>query len=171
MNKRYNIIGCDPGKTGGIACLHYVVGEPVHISILILEAATRQDVYTFLDARSPGVAYLELVKSSTVQSQAAAFEFGRQSERIAMGIVSAGLRMEEVRPQKWQSVLRLPKIGGGYGKNDTKKKRRNRERAQELYPEIRCTNAISDALLLAEYGRIVENAARPVSPTCEIIRP
>ena len=53
---------------------------------------------------------------------------------------------EEVAPQVWQKVLGCLSRGD---KNVTKAK------AQQLFPAIKVTHAIADALLLAEYARRV----------------
>jgi hypothetical protein len=69
-------------------------------------------------------------------------------------VIATRLRLETVLPRKWQSFMRIRKIGGGFGMNDTAKKRATKARAQELFPHIKITNATADALLLMEYGRL-----------------
>lgn len=70
-----------------------------------------------------------------------------------MACLAAGLRVEYVSPQKWQRALGLLSKGRGLGQGDTAKKNRNKAKAQELFPGVKVTHAIADALLLAEYGR------------------
>jgi hypothetical protein len=59
-------------------------------------------------------------------------------------LIAFKIPFETVRPAKWQRALGCLSHGD---KNVTKAK------AQELFPSIKCTHAISDALLIAEYGR------------------
>ncbi|NDA10096.1 MAG: hypothetical protein EBZ07_04525, partial [Verrucomicrobia bacterium] len=61
-------------------------------------------------------------------------------------------RIVLVRPQKWQSFLSLGTSDG----NKTKWKNKLKAKAQNLYPDLDVTLAISDALLLLEYGRKTE---------------
>lgn len=54
---------------------------------------------------------------------------------------------DEVAPVKWQTAMQC-RTGGD--KNISKR------RASELFPGVRLTHAIADALLLAEYARRLE---------------
>jgi hypothetical protein len=54
---------------------------------------------------------------------------------------------EEVSPVKWQKVMGCLSKGD---KNVTK------AAAQRLFPDIKITHAIADALLIAEYGRRIK---------------
>lgn len=150
------IIGIDPGKQGGIAIL---TPDKV-ITTLTLERATEQDIARFLKDRSPGIAYLERVSSSPQQGVVSAFTFGASFGALRMAVIANELRLEPVLPRKWQTAIRVRKIGGGFGKNDTEKKRATKARAQELFPQLNITNAISDALLLMEFGRITQGVSR-----------
>jgi hypothetical protein len=60
-----------------------------------------------------------------------------------MALTAAGIPFTRVRPQIWQKELNC--LTGGQ-KNITK------QRAQELFPSIKVTHAIADALLIAKYG-------------------
>ena len=82
-----------------------------------------------------------------------AFKFGRSVGVLHMAAIAAGLRVEFVTPQKWQRALGLIVSGRGLGQDDTSKKNRNKARAQELFPALRVTHALADALLIAEFGR------------------
>lgn len=54
------------------------------------------------------------------------------------------------QPGVWQKPFRLPtqKKAG-----NTAKKNTHKARAQELFPGLKITHAVADALLIAEYGR------------------
>ncbi len=64
-----------------------------------------------------------------------------------MALVAAGIAFDEVTPQRWQKMLGCRSKGD---KNVTKR------RAQDLFPQVRVTHALADALLLAEYCRRVK---------------
>jgi hypothetical protein len=61
-----------------------------------------------------------------------------------MALTAAGIPFERVTPQKWQKAM------GCMTKGD---KNVSKRRAQELFPQLKITHAIADALLIAEYGR------------------
>ena len=73
-----------------------------------------------------------------------AFSFGRGVGNLEMALTAAGIPFERVTPQKWQKALGCMTKGD---KNVSKRK------AQELFPQMKCTHATSDALLIMEYGR------------------
>ena len=149
------IVGIDPGKNGAIA----VLTPDGEVQTLQLAKATERDIAEFLSYRSPGVAYLEQVASSPQMGVVSAFNFGCSFGSLRMAVIASRLQLETVLPRKWQSAMRVKKIGGGFGKNDTEKKRATKARAQEIFPEIKITNAISDALLLMEFGRITRGVS------------
>jgi hypothetical protein len=137
-------IGIDPGTNGGIAWI--MDGKPCVEKM----PDTLQDLWELLrDIASEGKchAYLEAVSSSPQMGVVSSFTFGRGYGNLEMALTAAGIPFTRVRPQVWQKALNC--LTGGL-KNVTKK------RAQELFPTIKCTHAVSDALLLAEYGRRIE---------------
>ena len=147
---KYEItIGIDPGANGGIAWIDYN-GKACVEKI----PDTLQDLWELLcditsypkssiDGRSYK-AYIEQVASSPQMGVVSAFSFGRGYGNLEMALTAAGIPFERVRPQVWQKALNC--LTGG-SKNITK------ARAQELVPNIKCTHSVSDALLIAEYGR------------------
>jgi hypothetical protein len=72
-----------------------------------------------------------------------AFSFGNGFGHLEMALVGNGIPFDRVRPQLWQKTMQCMSKGD---KNVTKNK------AQELFPNIKVTHAIADALLIAEYG-------------------
>jgi hypothetical protein len=142
------IIGIDPGASGGIAIL---CGD--NVTTHKLAEMTEQDTWRLLAEHEPATVYLERVHAGPNMASSAAFKFGCGYGTLKASAIAAGLRLVEVTPQVWQRKLGLPKIGGGYGANDKEKKLRNKTAAQQLFPSLRITNYIADALLIAEYGR------------------
>ena len=76
------------------------------------------------------------------------FAFGK-SVGIPIGAMRAlGIPVNEVPPAKWQKALGISRSGA------TRQAWKNKlkDRAQQLYPEIKVTLAIADALLLLNYA-------------------
>jgi hypothetical protein len=138
-------LGIDPGTNGGIAWI--TDGKPCAEKM----PDTLQDLWELivsisLNAGSGGTgihAYLEQVYSSPQQGVKSAFTFGNGFGHLEMALTAAGIPFTRVRPQIWQKELNC--LTGGQ-KNITK------QRAQELFPSIKVTHAIADALLIAKYG-------------------
>jgi hypothetical protein len=72
-----------------------------------------------------------------------AFTFGNGFGHLEMALTAACIPFARIRPQVWQKEL------GCLTKGD---KNVTRKRASELFPTIKCTHAVSDALLIAQYG-------------------
>lgn len=133
-------IGIDPGVAGGLAVLD---GEGRVLRVARMPE-TEQDVLAFLHDWPYSRAILEFVHSSPQMGVVSAFTFGRAYGGLRMALAACGIPYDEVRPQAWQRTLGCRTRGD---KNVSKR------RAQELFPTMRITHAIADALLLAEYGR------------------
>ena len=143
------VIGCDPGVNGGIAWI--TDGKPCVEKM----PDTLQDLWELLQdiraAASPplgvgetnAMAYIEQVHSSPQMGVKSAFTFGNGFGHLEMALTAAGIPFARIRPQVWQKEL------GCLTKGD---KNVTRKRAQELFPAIKCTHAVSDALLIAHYG-------------------
>jgi len=110
--------------------------------------AEEQRILEFLDGHSLGMsdthAVLELVRSSPQMGVVSAFTFGRGYGGLRMALTAMCVDYTEVTPQKWQKFMGC-RTGGD--KNVSK------DKAIELFPKVKVTHAIADALLLAEYAR------------------
>jgi hypothetical protein len=73
-----------------------------------------------------------------------AFTFGEGYGRLQMALTALGIPYERIRPAMWQKAM------GCLTKGD---KNVSKSRAQELFPSIKVTHAIADALLIAEHNR------------------
>ena len=142
-------IGIDPGANGAIAwidergksCVEKMPDTLQDLWELI------RDITNFPRSAIDGrkyKAYIEQVSSSPQMGVVSSFSFGRGYGNLEMALTAAGIPFERVRPQVWQKALNCLTKGS---KNVTK------QRAQELFPNIKCTHAVSDALLIAEYGK------------------
>lgn len=148
-------IGLDPGVSGGVAALD-ADGNARAVARM---PETEADVLALLRSLS-GRAVLEFVRAMPRQGVSSTFKFGMGYGGLRMALVAAGIPFDEVTPLKWQRALGCLSKGD---KNVTKR------RAQELFPGVRVTHAISDALLLAEYCRrwslgLLHARAEPARP-------
>ena len=159
------IIGIDNGLHGGIAVLHG--GDAVDVGITptvrtgkgtkrdYLPAEMAHLIKTYTAGRLADThCYLEWAQAYPKQGAVSNFTTGR-GFGIWLGILGAfDIPVTPVRPRKWQREL-----FAGMSGDDTKAK--SVLRASQLFPRIAlvpegCRNkhhGMSDALLIAEYGR------------------
>lgn len=145
------ILGYDPGVNGGLAVLD-AVGRAVFFRGLddkmtedeALKVAW-EAAYTLL--RCGGwEGYVEKVGHMTGDGGKGSHTFGYIKGLIRGALKTKGLMLYDVPPQIWQSKLECLTAGD---KNVSKR------RAAELFPGIKITHKISDALLIALYGRLI----------------
>lgn len=143
MNKEDFIahIGIDPGQSGGIAVIYvptdFVAGKMGETE---RDTAAMLTFPPFMQC----FAWIERVHSMPKQGVASSFKFGQSYGFLRGLLIGKNIPFEEVTPQKWQKEMNCLSKGD---KNVTK------ARAQQLWPGIKITHAIADALLIAEYGR------------------
>jgi crossover junction endodeoxyribonuclease RuvC len=138
------IIGIDPGKSGAVAIRH------IHLDKVVCYAfnkMTEHDISNEIEAwkRHCKLAYLEKVHAMPKQGVTSTFTFGAHYGFCKGLLVAHKIPYKDVTPQRWQSTMGC-RSGGD--KNVTKRK------AQQLFPEVKITHAVADALLIAEYGRM-----------------
>lgn len=131
-------MGIDPGKTGGIAIINPVANT---VETLSMTNKTEMDIYDWMvENDRPTKCIIEKVHG--MPGQRGMFEFGK-SFGFLIGLITARqIPFELVIPNKWQKFLGCQTKGD---KNVTKRK------AQQLFPQLKITHAIADALLIAEY--------------------
>lgn len=137
------VIGIDPGKSGGIAYLS--IGQELAYKM----PETERDIYDLIIKLSklepnPKRIYIEKVHAMPGQGVTSMFSFGQNYGFLRACLIASEVPFEEIRPAQWQNLLGCKTKGN---KNVTKSK------AQQLFPDIKITHAIADALLIAEYGR------------------
>ena len=141
------VIGIDPGSSGGIVRLDGrapPLAEPM--------PKTERDLWLLVHRWCGGIghAFIEHVHSMPKQGVASTFTFGVNYGLLRMALIASGTSFEKVQPTKWQREFGLLKRG-----DETKVAKKNRHKAvaQELFPSVKITHAIADALLIAEWGR------------------
>jgi hypothetical protein len=142
-------VGCDPGKGGGLAQLtpggDVVSTTPMPDIDADLLAWLQIARRAAKSAGHPCRAVVEAVHASPQMGVVSADTFGQQNGRLKMALCAAGIRYELVTPWTWQKTLGVAPHGGD--------KRVLKALAQRWFPREKITNAVADALLIAEYGR------------------
>ena len=149
----HRVIGVDPGTKGGIASLDSegTIRTFALTSTEVNDAAAIE----FLSGDHSGVVFLEHVHASPIMSRSSAFTFGERFGFIKCACRTWGHELRLVKPQKWQGIMRVKRIGGGFGVNDAAKKQASMDRARQLFPDLEIeTDGVADALLLMEFGRL-----------------
>ncbi len=132
-------VGIDPGNSGAVAWLDN--GAP-HATPL--KNLTERDIFDLLDdLESPTLCAIEHVHSMPRQGVSSSFKFGMSYGSLRMAVIAAKIPLISVSPSKWMGDLNCRTKGD---KNVTKRK------AQELYPQLKITHAIADALLIATWA-------------------
>tara|TARA_R100001015_G_C4614144_1_gene169942 strand:+ start:54 stop:560 length:507 start_codon:yes stop_codon:yes gene_type:complete len=142
-------IGIDPGKNGGIAILNDITGEEVAFrcpkkpdDMFVLFAAG-------VDGSSENVdCFVEFVHAFPGQGVVSTFSFGQNLGQWEGVIASQEVDINFVNPRKWMEHYSVPPR---LQKKD--RKRFLRDIAEKLFPNLKMTFNISDALLIANYGR------------------
>ena len=139
-------IGIDPGYSGGMALLD-VAGEVLEV-VAFKKMTLRDtvDVMTQWSKEHKPKAMLEKVHSMPKQGIVSSWKFGEHYGFLQGVLSSSSVPFGYVTPQKWMKRLEC-RTGGD--KNVSK------ARAQRQWPEMKITHAIADALLIAEYCRLV----------------
>lgn len=144
-----SVAGIDPGVRGGIAVLD-ALGRVLFVKAFTPNMTHEQLVGVVREADAIlGVGggydfFIEKVGFKRGDGGKGAFTFGQISGLLRGAVLALEASIHNVYPSMWQA--RLDCLSGG-NKNVTKK------RARELFPEIKMTHMIADALLIAEYGR------------------
>ena len=152
-------IGIDPGKTGAVAILnayHDTQLIDAYKCPMLGKAYDEKRMATLLRPLTdePRFAILEKVHSMPKQGAVSGFNFG-MGFGIWRGILSAlEIPYELITPQKWKKEFSL--IG--------KEKRASTDVAQRLYPKFHfpttlAGTGISDAVLMAEYGKRLKHGS------------
>ena len=141
------ILGIDPGKSGGLAVI-WPCGAEVHKM-----PDTERDLWDCIRELVPngGRAYIEKVHAMPGQGVTSMFSFGQNYGMLRAFLVAHGIPFETVTPAKWQREFALPSLKAAG--SPSAKKNAHKARAQELFPSLRITHAVADALLIAEWGR------------------
>lgn len=149
-----NILGIDPGQSGAIAWLNEGTVRTINCD------ASYRDLCDFIVEAvmhaNGGVnihAYLERVSAGPGAGVSGMFRFGQSFGALQMLLTAYQIPFDLVGPHTWQQAMGCARPKGEHKESQTAHKNRTKARAQQLFPELKITHAIADALLIAEYGR------------------
>ena len=154
------IIGIDPGASGGLA-----VFQPGKLTRAVKMPKNIQSLRDFLAYYAENfrpVVFLEKlsVRPDDVKVEGEQANLGKLFRvqkmmenyyELKTIIETAGIPFIQVHPVKWQTSLKLRKLGSKEEKRDRKK--RYQRHAAGLYPEVKVTLWNADALLIMHFGR------------------
>ena len=145
-------MGVDPGVNGGIAVLDSRGGVAfVHgLNSSMTEDEALEIAYAATTAlhKCGGVeCFFEKVHHMTGDGGKGSHTFGYIKGALRGALKARGVFLRDVPPQLWQAKMEC--LTGG-NKNVSKR------RAIELFPGLKVTHAIADALLIALYGQTLK---------------
>lgn len=169
---RRMIVGIDPGASGGIAVLFCGFKVPTVRKALVYKMPPSPELLLALftelaEEAKCSTSYhyaIEKVGGYVAGNPApgsAMFNFGEGYGSLKMAaLATTGSSPQEVRPQDWQKGLGIEtRRAEGRGKKrkhvETKAqfKKRLRLLAAEMFPSVKVTASVADALLIAEFVR------------------
>lgn len=149
------IIGIDPGKNGG-ACLIHIYKEIETVNVFRCPGTPNEMVSELASnipskiTKANGFAFVEHVHAMPKQGVVSTFSFGQNLGQWEGALASQDINVEYVGPRKWMDLYNTPK---GLTRRD--RKRYLRGEAELIFPNIKMTFNISDAMLIANYGKQV----------------
>ena len=145
-------IGIDPGMNGGIVFI-----KPELDNDFVRAIRCPKTAYEMAGVFEAGIGetssediilFIEHVWSFPGDGRVSAFRFG-YNYGLWKGIAAANeVDVYNIAPRKWQGSLDIP--NNLHGRD---RKRWLKEHAESLYPNIKVTFNVSDAILIANYGK------------------
>jgi hypothetical protein len=140
------IIGIDPGANGAFVALGH---KGILHKIVKFKGGNWKNIAEQLSGFTYNwTAYVEAVSAMPKDGAHNAFAFGENTGIIKGILYANNIEIIEVHSQKWQRHFGL----GAKYPSKTARKNAQKAKAQELFPGIKVTLDISDALLIARYG-------------------
>lgn len=159
-------LGIDPGASGGIA--YTIEGHPDGRVWVHKMPPTCRDIldrlWSILHWKGPDEqihAQLENVHAMPLDGRSSLAKFMRNFGNLEMALHALEIPFSLVSPQTWCKALKLRKAKD---ESNTAWKNRHKALAQQLFPSVKVTHWSADALLLAEYGRMVRAGSEIVKP-------
>jgi len=146
-----NVIGVDPGQSGGVAFVSDDTAEAIPMPLVGKEVSGRE-LASWIGLRRPTLLVVERVGSMPGEGVVSSFKFGKGFGMILGVIEALGYSYRLVTPQAWKRAVlagtsrdKLAAIGY----------------VHQMYPGIDLTpgrkrtphDGMADAVCLAEYGR------------------
>lgn len=149
-------LGIDPGVSGGVA---WIDGHNINARKMPDTERDLWDLFSYLHGlcTPQSIAYIERLggmprdeNGRAKQSPTTMFKMGTSYGGLRMAIIGNAIPLEEVAATKWQPMFSLTRTDKNESQTD--KKNRHKAKAQMLFPNMKVTHHISDALLIAEYA-------------------
>lgn len=153
------IIGIDPGKAGGIA-----VWRPNHKTEVIKMPGDLMELRQWFDHMKSVCRPLVFVEKVQLRpddvngNPGKAFRVQKllsEFEKLKAIIAMCDVPFVLVHPQKWQNELKLRAKISRKKEEKSERKRRYKEIAGNLYPELKPTLWNADATLIMHFGRYI----------------
>lgn len=155
-------LGVDPGQSGGFALLdddEYL--SPQAWSMPKTNAGVIWTLRDDIGGPRGVLVMMEQVHASPQMGVTSAFTFGKGFGGLVMALECLSFDVEFVSPQRWQRAMNILTPKEQRAKLGTKDKNISKREAQRLFPSVKVTHAVADALLLAEYCRRIRGARLP----------
>lgn len=168
-------IGIDPGSsTGGVAYIRTFIGFPDEVTAVKIGDLTEKMTWEFFEKMirettmgAYAFCIIEKVHSMPGQGVSSSFKFGGNYYGLRMALIGNKIPFDECSPQKWIKYYGMKKkiIGTLIDKDGKEKnilesktdwRRRKRQKAEQLFPEVKMTNNTADALLIANYCKFLK---------------
>jgi hypothetical protein len=145
------IIGIDPGANGAMV----IFNSTGHlIQVVSFKKHSWPQVRCLIPTiKGKYTAFIEAVAALPKDGAHNAFTFGKNTGIITGILIAKNIEFTEVHSQKWQRHFGL----GAKYPSKTERKNAQKAKAQELFPDIKVTLDIADALLIARYGYDISN--------------
>lgn len=149
------IIAIDPGKNGGLVLRSH--NEIISVDAMpstCMDLTELLEHYKALSIQNNEslTAYIEVVHAMPGQGTVSMFTFGQGFGHLEQALADFRIRTVKVQPNAWQTALSL----SSKGKSKREHKNILKQKAQELFPNIKVTLANADALLISEYATLNE---------------
>jgi len=147
-------IGIDPGSSGAMCVkIDYDTGRTeMHVhrfkKMTESEIAAAFKPYRDLSGTTDVFCVLEKVHSMPGQGVSSTFKFGSNFGFVRGILIAYGIPFSLDTPQTWMKTFGMKKDKNESG---TQWKNRLKALAQQLFPDWKITNDMSDAMLIAEY--------------------
>lgn len=163
------IVGIDPGASGGIAVWKYG-RENVEVYKMPKSIEDFHQLIKGIVQGEKPIIFLEKlnVRPDDVMRENGANNMGKMFriqkmianfEQLKTTLALCGYPFVLVHPMKWQSALKLRRKGVKEEKQE--RKRRYRDMAGHVYPDIKTTLWNADALMIMHFGRyVLQNDAK-----------
>lgn len=135
----------DPGQGGGIA---YKVDGWTQADAMPETVVDLADKLRELKVAGFDTCFLEEIPKYAGKNASAMMKLSTRYGECRGILAALGLRVYELKPQEWQKALGL----GNRATHGTRWKSHLKERSQALFPHLKVTLKIADALLILEAG-------------------